>query len=247
MPYRKTVGVSLKRAEYHETSQLITFYTRDFGKVSTIAKGARRPKGRFQGGIDLLTLSEITFLESQTGSLATLTEYTVKERFPRLREKLECFYAASFLAELMLLATTDADPHPEAYELLVSSLSALEDVSRPQELVLAFQLKLLDLVGMQPQLEACCLCTRRIEPRTDAHFQAQAGGILCTTCAREVDTLKVCAGTLAALKQLAKSPLKMLAKMRLSSKIINEAMKVLLALVAFSLGRVPVSSKYLSG
>ncbi len=245
MPYLKTEAISLKRADYSETSQLITFYSRDFGKLSCIAKGARRPKTRFQGGVDLLNQCEIVFLESRSGGLSTLTECTVKNQFPGLRRRLPHFYAANFLAELVLLATFEGDPNPQVYLLLLDYLKGLAGLDRTQELTLSFVLKLLELLGTGPALEACCLCGKKIPPRGRVSFQAQAGGVICLECGNSMDTLPIMPGSLAALRHLTKSSPQAVAKTRLSDTMIEQVREAGLSCVNASVGRLPVSSKYL--
>lgn len=245
MPYLKTEAISLKRADYRETSQLLTLYSRDFGKLTCIAKGARRPKTRFQGGIDLLNQCEIIFLEPRWGGLSTLTECTVKNHFPLLRKRLEHFYSANFLAELVLLATPERDPSPAVYRLLLDYLEALGDFKRTQELVLSFVLKLQGLLGMRPELEACCYCGRKLPPRDPARFDPQAGGVVCFQCGNNMKALSILPGTLAALKYLVRSAPQAIAKTRLSGTIIEQAREVTFSCVSASVGRLPASSKYL--
>lgn len=74
MAAEKTRGIILRVVEFSETSCVVTLFTEDFGKVGALAKGARRPKGPFEGAIDLLALVRIVLLRKSSDTLDLLTE-----------------------------------------------------------------------------------------------------------------------------------------------------------------------------
>ena len=74
MAAEKTQAIVLKMIEFSETSCIVTLFTEGFGKVGALAKGARRPKGPFEGAIDLLALIRIVFLRKSSEALDLLTE-----------------------------------------------------------------------------------------------------------------------------------------------------------------------------
>ena len=74
MSAEKTLAIVVRTIEFSETSLVVTLFTEDFGKVSAIAKGARRPKGPFDGALDLLTICRVVFRPKSSESLDLLTE-----------------------------------------------------------------------------------------------------------------------------------------------------------------------------
>ncbi|MFM7928683.1 MAG: DNA repair protein RecO, partial [Pirellula sp.] len=81
MSLEKTDAIVLKTVEWSETSLVVTLFTRDFGKISAIAKGARRLKSPFESALDLLSLSSVVFLKKSGESLDLLTEAKLLRRF----------------------------------------------------------------------------------------------------------------------------------------------------------------------
>ena len=87
MNSEQATALVLRVVEFSETSSVVTLFTREFGKIHGLAKGARRPKGPFESALDLLGLCRIVFLRKSSGALDLLTEAKLLKRFrPRGRE-----------------------------------------------------------------------------------------------------------------------------------------------------------------
>jgi DNA repair protein RecO (recombination protein O) len=84
MSPENATALVLYAVDFSETSSVVTLFTREFGKIRGLAKGARRLKGPFESALDLLAISRIVFLRKSPGSLDLLTEAQVVRRFPRL-------------------------------------------------------------------------------------------------------------------------------------------------------------------
>ena len=100
MSAEKTDAIMLRLVEFSETSLVVTMLTRDFGKISALAKGARRPKGPFESALDLLSHSRIVFLHKNTDALDLLTEAKLQRRFRAGDRDLQRLYAGYYIAEL---------------------------------------------------------------------------------------------------------------------------------------------------
>ncbi|MCA1685238.1 MAG: recombination protein O N-terminal domain-containing protein, partial [Planctomycetia bacterium] len=85
MPAVRSPALILRTVEVFETSLVVTLFTRELGKVSGLAKGGRRLKSAFQGGLDLLGVSDIVVLHKASDALDLLTEAAPVERFTSLR------------------------------------------------------------------------------------------------------------------------------------------------------------------
>src|SRR6266513_5517661 len=99
MSSEKATALVLRVVEFSETSSILTIFTREFGKVRGLAKGARRPKGPFESALDLLCLCRIVFLRKSSDALDLLTEAKLERRF-RPRD-LSSLYAGYYVAELL--------------------------------------------------------------------------------------------------------------------------------------------------
>ncbi len=125
MSSEKATALVLKVVEFSETSSVVTLFTREFGKIQALAKGARRPKGPFESALDLLALCRIVFLRKSSGALDLLTEAKLERRFRPPGDNLSCLYAGYYVAELLSELTDDYDSNPALFDLADQTLLAL--------------------------------------------------------------------------------------------------------------------------
>ena len=182
----KDTGICLARRDYSETSQIATIFTCDNGKIKGIAKGARRPKSKFSGGIELLSQGQLVFSPGRGSTgLLNLAEWTARQSYSGLRHNLPSLYRAYYLAELMDLFTAEADPHPQLYDCFDQALSDLAD-SQDWIGFLFFQIQLLQEVGLIPELARCGRCGKDANGRYAQYLSSSEGGILCRACAEAI-------------------------------------------------------------
>jgi len=206
MAAEKTLALVLQATPFGETSCVVTLLTRELGKVRALAKGAWRPKGPFDGGLDLLSTCEVIVLRRVSGGLDLLTEACLLGRF-RIGTSLAAFQAAVCLAELTDAVTADADPHPELFDAVVARIHALSAFRGSDEVVeeerIRGELAVLRLTGHGPALDRCAACRRAVGGPRSA-FGMLDGGVLCPTCRRGRRlVVSVSATTLASLRRLA--------------------------------------------
>lgn len=182
MASEKATALVLRFIEFSETSGVVTLFTREFGKVRALAKGARRPKGPFESALDLLALIRIVFLHKSSDALDLLTEAKLVRRFRPAGRDLASLYAAYYVAELLSELTDDEDPHPELFDAADQTLLELSGGGPVAVLVLRFELTALRLLGHLPTLDRCAECGGAIEPARRVAFGQAAGGVLCGRC-----------------------------------------------------------------
>src|SRR5437016_4695071 len=111
-------GIVLRVYPFSETSLIVQWLTPNFGRVATVAKGARRPKSPFRGKLDLFYLADFTFNRSRRSELHTLREVHLVESYAFLRQELGQLRQASYCAALVELATEKETPLPHLFDLL---------------------------------------------------------------------------------------------------------------------------------
>lgn len=166
MDTERAEGIVLRRQPVTESSLIVTWYTREFGKLKTLAKGARRPKGPFQGKIDLFYRDEIVFLPSKRSDLHLLHDCFLEDPHTRLRKAVESLTAASYACELVELATEREDPNAKIYELLAMILDALERRC-DGVLLIWFEIRLLAAAGWKPKWESETSVSRVLQSLTE--------------------------------------------------------------------------------
>jgi DNA repair protein RecO (recombination protein O) len=143
-------GIILRTRPLTETSVIAQWLTPQFGRISTVAKGARRPKSPFRGKLDLFYEADFSFARSRRSELHALREVSLRATHEVLRRELGCLRQASYAAALIEQTTERETPLPEIHALLAGFLAALaQPPPRPRNLF-AFELKLLHLLGQEP-------------------------------------------------------------------------------------------------
>jgi DNA repair protein RecO (recombination protein O) len=145
-------AICIRQWDWSETSQTVSLFARETGMVRGIAKGSRREKGAFSGGLEVLTRGEMVAIIKPGADLANITAWDLQEIFPALRRSLGVFYASMYLADLAHHAVSDRDPHPALFDAL---LAALRDVAPGAErpAVLRYQWATLVETGYRPEVD----------------------------------------------------------------------------------------------
>ncbi len=183
MPTLKDEAICIGQRKYSETSQIVTLFGREYGKLRAIAKGSRREKAKFSGGVDLLNNGYIQFVSPREGqSLGTLTEFDLVESWPQLRGHLISLHCGQFIAAMVDDFTEELDPHPHLYDILKVTLERLKETAQPEVVLVGFELALFREVGLSPIWHRCCACGKSLPEKVRVYFSSENGGILCREC-----------------------------------------------------------------
>ncbi len=182
----KDRAVCLRAVDYSETSQVVTLYAEKSGKLSAIAKGSRRPKSAFEGPIEIFSFGSIVYQPARISRMGTLTEFQQQPLFRGIRSTLYGLQCGLCAAELVEVLTTDTDPNPSLFEAIVQFLTDLQATAKTDDqlaLLILFQLRLLQEIGLLPVLHQCANCSHpfRGNWRT-THFVSEANGLICPDC-----------------------------------------------------------------
>jgi DNA repair protein RecO (recombination protein O) len=150
----RTTGLILRTRPLTETSLIVHWLTPEFGRIATVAKGARRPKSPFRGKLDLFYLCEFTFARSRRSDLHNLREVSLRETHCALRRELGWLEQASYITELLEQTTETETPLPEFFALVSGFLQHLPEHQPQPQTVFAFEMKLLRELGQSPDLAA---------------------------------------------------------------------------------------------
>jgi len=186
-----------------ESDRVVTFFSREYGKIRGVAKAARRMRSRFSGALELLTLGHLIFFDTGRSDLVRVDHFDVIHPFDRLREDLERLGQAAWVAECVGRLTADRDPNPAVYGLLLRALKSVELSVPPRRVAVVFGLRCVEALGHRLRIDGCVLCGRRRPAERGAvAVDVEAGGTVCAACAAGADLLHVDAGSLALLRRL---------------------------------------------
>ena len=150
----RTEAVVLRSVDYGETSQIVTLFTREKGKLGVMAKGARRPKSSFGATLQPMAYTQVVFYHKPTRTLQTLSESSHVESFHRLREELTRITVGLRIVELVDALMEEEDPQPDVFTLLVRALHRLNVAeARVSNLWPHVQLQLARVLGVAPAVK----------------------------------------------------------------------------------------------
>jgi DNA repair protein RecO (recombination protein O) len=142
----------LRHWPFSETSQTVAVFGKRSGVLRGLAKGARREKGAFSGGFEVLDRGQIVAIIKPNDALAILTEWDLTRRPRSIYLSLPAHHAALYIADLVRHTLTEADPHPELWDAMDGAIQSLDDGADPMRVVLRFQWATLGETGHRPDL-----------------------------------------------------------------------------------------------
>ena len=246
MAIEKTEALVLRRTNYSNTSLIVNLYTKQYGRIDVIAKGARRDKSSFHGVLDLANHVQVVYYRHSGGGLHTLSECSLFDDFPGLRTELFRFYAGSNILELLSSLTVADDKHLGLFELSLSGFSALSAGTRPAVSLVIFQAELLRLLGYLPVFFECVSCGKDVLAEKKAFFSPLKGGALCAACASKTTSkFAVGSGLLGKIHDLAEMLPTRTDGAGVSDDECGRIIVILLKYFTFLLDREPRTARYL--
>ena len=184
MPLGKTAAVVIGGFPLGESDRVVSFYTRDFGKVRGVAKAARRARSRFGGALELFTLGTLVFFDGGRSDLVSVDHFDIRHPFGRIRDDLDRLGHAAWMAECVARLTAERDPHAAVYGLLVRALRSVEGGAPPSRVVVAFGVRCVEALGHGLRTDACVACRAPRAARPWTAIDLEGGGVVCPSCAR---------------------------------------------------------------
>ena len=196
----KSAAVVIGSFPLGESDRLVTFYSRDFGKIRGVAKAARRMRSRFGSALELCTLGELVFFDTGRSELVRIDHFDITRPFNRVRENLETLAQAAWVVECVARLTAERDRHVALFSLLVRALRALEGSPAAARVAICFGVRCIEALGHRPRLDACVECGRAYPfPRPSLG----EGGLVCEACAlASTGTMPVAPATITAAERL---------------------------------------------
>lgn len=173
---KKIEGIIISEVDYKESSKIINIYTKEYGIIGALAKGAKRLKSSLSGVTSKLTYGYF-YLNYKENNLSILTEVDIINSFKNIKKDLQKITYASFLTELV----TQVYKHENSkniYELYLNGLEKIENNIDPMVIVNIIELKLLDNLGIKPIIDSCVSCGNT----NVVTISSYKGGLLCNNC-----------------------------------------------------------------
>jgi len=251
MPGFSSQAILLRRFDCGDYDLVVSFLTLLKGKLSVIAKNAKKSRKRFSGLLEPFTALDLVCRSVRNGGIPVLQEASMQNPFAGLRGDVIRTAYASYWAELVHGWLEEFKPQPEIFHLLYHGLDALDrgGVS-PDVMSIIFQMRFVTLTGFAPSLKACGLCGRSIDtmPVGAVIFDLAKGGIVCKRCSpgESPYRLALSKGTVKQLAWIQEYDLTAAQRLRFTGASIHEGLRAMEAFVPYHLGRMPRSLKFLN-
>jgi DNA repair protein RecO (recombination protein O) len=236
VPEHRTPALILRTFDQGESDRLVHLYTEALGRVSAIAKGARRSRRRFPGTLEILTVVNAHLIDRPRSSLARLEGVTLIRSFEPLVSDLGRYAIACELLEILDRFTGEREASPELFRFATGVLEVVGE-ERPDRLLgLLVLAKTLARLGYRPGLVSCTACGRSLTSRRErVGFAPRHGGAVCRSCCTPEDT-RVSVRVLAALEAGLRQPLRERSGLGLGRADVLLAEMLLDRFVRFHLG-----------
>lgn len=174
-----TEGLVLRYADYKEADRIVVLLTPEMGKLTVSARGARRPKSRLLAGAQLFCHADYQLFK--LNEAYTMSQVELKESFFNIRNDINKFAYATYIMNLTEEAVLPDEGARKTYRLVLDALAFLANNElNAQDIVHAFEIKLIDILGYRPILANCSLCGGSCNDKTS--FSITDGGLVCENC-----------------------------------------------------------------
>jgi DNA repair protein RecO (recombination protein O) len=226
---KETAAIVIDCHDHGESDKIVTFFCAEGGRLSGIAKGAKRSKKRFVNKLELFSYLQLTYSLPRINSLAFIAAAELYSPFLKLRQNIELYNAATVIREFVLIGTSERESDNRIFELLLWSLQSLEDRRSPGVIIVIFLIRFFEYIGYKPNLLHCHQCGERIEIQKKYGFNYSAGSLACDSCSRQniQAIVPLCLGTIKLLLSSQDLPLERLHRLQFSARPLKESLDML--------------------
>ena len=225
----RTEGFVLKKENLRESDQLLTIFSKDFGKLKILGRAIRKIKSKLRAGVQLFILSEIEFIQGKT--YKTLTDAILLRNFPETKKDLRKLRIVYKMSEDLDSLIGGEETDENIWNLLnetFNRLNSLQLTTYSLELLYYYWLwNLLSILGYAPEIYNCALCQKKLVPE-QLFWSEKEGGVICKDCSKKIkeQLLGVNLGTIKILRLILKKNWTILKKLKID-KISQETLKIL--------------------
>lgn len=182
----KTEAIVLRSRKYRESSKMLTLYTKEFGKMTALLKGARRASAKYPKAIDPMAHIAIVLYTKDTREVQTISQCDLVNAFTKISDDLEKLSLAMMMLELVNNSAHGHEKNLQLFLLLQESLETLHRATKNLKNVFyRFEIGLAESLGYHPTFDRCSSCGKLV-PHRDSELKVEyhldRGGPLCSTC-----------------------------------------------------------------
>lgn len=215
MKIESVVGITLTETNYSETSKILNILTKEHGLIGIISKGCRNPKNKLHG-VSRKLIYGTFHIYYKEGGLSTLIGVDIINSFSKTIMDLEKISYASYIIDLCNQVVKQNEDG-EILDLTISTLEKIDEGLNPLSLTNILELKLLDFLGVRPNIDNCSYCG---SDKNIVTLSSDAGGYICKNCYN--NELLVSDKTIKMIRMYYYVDIKNITKLDVSSEVTNE-------------------------
>ncbi|NLW40248.1 MAG: DNA repair protein RecO [Tissierellia bacterium] len=175
----KTEGIVLKEYRFKETSKILTLFTRKYGKVHALARGAYRPKSKLLANTQPFSYNDYQLYKGR--NFFYINQADIIDSFYNIRENIYKMMYGSYLLELVELSLLEEEENERIFLLLIKGLKVLSTINGNfYKFIISYELKFISFLGYKPEIENCTICGRK--KISHFKFSIDKGGLVCPNC-----------------------------------------------------------------
>ncbi len=216
-------GIVLNAMPIGEYDKRITLLTRERGKISAFARGARRPQSQLLAATNPFSFGEFEVYEGRNSY--NVSKAAIRNYFREITEDLDAAYMGFYFLEFADYFCQENNDEKEMLKLLYQSLRALCSPAYRKELVRAvFELKAVTLNGEGPNMFSCIHC----RTKENLHiFSVKKGGMLCEKCRDAAPGIRILDDTRYTMQYIISSTVEKLYSFSVSDEILKELTEIM--------------------
>ncbi len=179
MPLFTSEAIVLKKNPFRDADLIVTFFTPDEGKLSGLARGAKRLRSPYGPALEVLTHGTLIYFDREQKNLVNVNSFDIIHSFQKIRENLFASVSAQYLAELILGFMPERAAAPESFALMLAALEGMQGSQDPEPILRIFEIRFLTLTGFAPCMDGCVACGAGTGP---FRFSLTQGGLVCRRC-----------------------------------------------------------------
>ncbi|MFH0992249.1 MAG: DNA repair protein RecO [bacterium] len=182
----KTEAIVLKSSKFRDTSKLVYFYSRNYGKLKGIAKGARTLKSKFGASLEPITKVSVVLYKKEQRDLHLISQCDTLKVYKQIHSDFEKIQVALAILDLTHQLSHEEEENSRFFLLLSETLDELNSAEKQYlNFFYAFVLRLGAILGFSAQFDRCPICHEAVamhDERREFIFRADKGAVMCQAC-----------------------------------------------------------------
>lgn len=222
--------IVLRSMKYGDTSKIVTLYSRKYGKIRVMAKGARTSKNKFGASLEPMVHSSVVMYKKEHRDLHLLSKCEIASPFLGLNDDGGKMAIGLAMIELVNMVMHDEEENQPMYTLLLESLRAVDESDKnPENIFFAFELRMAEIFGYGLNIQHCARCGRSLLNEQATYILLASGSGVCSDCHKEhnVGGVKVSQEILQSLSRLSAAPIRSVSDEPTSRSMQSEMLALL--------------------